>query len=416
MKTALLIGTADTKADELNFMRQTLESQGVSVLLMDVGVLATGHCKVDISNDIIAKAGNSTLQAVIDGGDENTAMQVMALGASRLAAELYAQGQIQGMLALGGTMGTDLALDVALALPLGVPKVVLSTVAHSHLIAPERISPDLMMVLWAGGLYGLNSLCQSALAQAAGALAGAMKVAQAPRFDKPMIGMTSLGKSCLSYMVTLKPALEARGFEVAVFHSTGMGGRAFEALAAQGRFACVLDLCVQELANHVGGSCVTSGANRLLGAGLAGVPQIVAPGAADMVDFPAWQTVPEALAGRSVHVHNRLIASATSPIALREKIAQTMVSRLAQAKAHTALLLPIQGVEAWDKAGEALHDSDALRAFMQAAHKAAEQVENPLFSTQTLNVHINDAAFCDAVLAVLDDWLSRGIVSKKLAA
>ena len=48
------------------------------------------------------------------------------------------------------------------------------------------------MVLWAGGLYGLNSLCRSALAQAAGAVVGACRVARAPRFDRPVVGMTSL--------------------------------------------------------------------------------------------------------------------------------------------------------------------------------------------------------------------------------
>lgn len=411
-QTVLLIGTADTKADELNYLRQVLEAQGMAVLLMDVGVLEKGAVTVDISNETVATAGGSTLQAIISQGDENTAMQVMAIGSSKLAVELYAHNKIHGMLALGGTMGTDLALDVALALPIGLPKVVLSTVAHSHLIAPERISPDLIMVLWAGGLYGLNSLCQSALAQAAGAIAGAIKAARPPSFDRPLIGMTSLGKSCLRYMVTLKPALEARGFEVAVFHSTGMGGRAFEALASQGRFVAVLDLSLQELANHMGGSCVTSGAGRLTGAGLAGIPQIVAPGAADMIDYPAWQPVPGAIVGRSVHVHNRLIASATSPVALRTKIANEMVLRLSRATGHTTLLLPLKGVEAWDVEGEALHDEEGLQAFMKASQSEAAAVRNPLFNYQALDLHINDTAFCDAVLKVFDAWLANGIVKR----
>ncbi len=408
--TVLLIGTCDTKSDELVFLRTVLAQQGMAVLLMDVGVLAQGNVPVDIDNAQVAKAAGSRLQAVIDCGDENTAMQIMAQGACALASQLSAEKKIHGVLALGGTMGTDLALDVALALPLGMPKVIVSTVAYSQLIAPERISPDLMMVLWAGGLYGLNSLCQSALAQGAGAIAGAVKAAQPPSFDKPLIGLTSLGKSCLRYMLTLKPALEARGFEVAVFHTTGMGGRAFEALAAQRRFAAVLDLSLQELANHVGGSCVSSGADRLMSAALAGVPQIVAPGAADMVDFAAWQIVPANLEGRDVHVHNRLIASATSPMVMRVAIAQEMVKRLSKAIAATALLLPVRGVQAWDKAGEPLYDPDGLQAFMGAAVQAASAVENPHFSFQTLDMHINDDAFCDAVLAVFDEWLRLGIV------
>lgn len=196
-----------------------------------------GHCRVDITNTAVASAAGTTLASVRASRDENEAMSCMAAGAAVLAAGCRARGEIDAMIALGGTMGTDLALEVAAALPLGMPKLVLSTVAGSHLIAPERISPDIIMMLWAGGLYGLNSLCRSALAQAAGAVVGAARAALPPERGRPMIGMTSLGRSCLSYMEPLKPALEARGFEVAVFHTTGMGGRAFEALARAGQFA-----------------------------------------------------------------------------------------------------------------------------------------------------------------------------------
>ena len=93
-------------------------------------------------------------------------MKKMAEGAVNLTLSLYRAGEVHGMLALGGTMGTDLALDVAAALPLGMPKFIVSTVAYSHLVPAERLAPDLMMILWAGGLYGLNSVCQSILSQA----------------------------------------------------------------------------------------------------------------------------------------------------------------------------------------------------------------------------------------------------------
>ncbi len=100
--------------------------------------------------------------------------------------------------------------------------------------------------------------------------------------------MSSLGKSCLQYMVSLKPELEKRGYEVIVFHTTGMGGRALEAIAAQKGFVAVMDFSLQELANQLTGSVVSSGADRLENAGRQGIPQIVAPGAVDMVDFPTW--------------------------------------------------------------------------------------------------------------------------------
>jgi uncharacterized protein (UPF0261 family) len=404
--TVLLAGTADTKSDEIAYLQQRVRALGATPLTMDVGVLAAGHAPVDIANTEVAAAASTTLQGVIDSGDENTAMTLMAQGAAAIAARLHAEGRIHGFLALGGSMGTDLAFDVAAALPLGVPKVVISTIAYSHLIPPERITPDLIMVLWAGGLYGLNSLCQSALAQGAGAVVGAVRAAQPPRLDRPLVGITSLGKSCLAYMVRLKPALEQRGYEVAVFHTTGMGGRAFEALARAGRFCAVMDFSLQELANHLGGSVVTSGPDRLTGAGASGTPQLVAPGAVDMVDFPAWQPVPAVLAGRAVHVHNRLIASATSAPPLRRQIAQAIGARLAAAKGPVTLLLPTRGVEQWDQPGEPLHDPEGLQAFLAAMRTsiagAARLVE--------LDAHINDEAFATAALAQFDRWVADGVV------
>ena len=237
---------------------------------MDVGVGTGGSLAAAVSNADVAAAAGTTLAAVAASGDENVAMTRMAEGAAAIARNLFSEGRIDGMLALGGTMGTDLALDVASVLPLGMPKFIVSTVAYSHLIPPERIPPDLMMILWAGGLYGLNELCRSSLAQAAGAVVGACRAALPPLAKRPLIGMTSLGKSCLRYMEDLLPALEARGYDVAVFHTTGMGGRAFEALAAEGRFAAVMDFSLQELANHIGGSIVSAGADRLEGAGKRG--------------------------------------------------------------------------------------------------------------------------------------------------
>jgi uncharacterized protein (UPF0261 family) len=406
--TVLLIGTADTKSDELLFLRERLESAGARVRVMDVGVLQPARFAPEIANHAVAASAGCTLDDVRASGDEHSAMVLMSRGAAALALQEHAAGRIHGMLALGGTMGTDLALDVAAALPLGVPKFVLSTVAYSHLIPPERIAPDLMMLLWAGGLYGLNSLCRSALAQAAGAVVGACRSAVPPRDDRPVVGMTSLGSSALRYMLTLKPALEQRGYEVAVFHTTGMGGRAFEAIAAQRGFVAVMDFSLQEVANDVLGSCVTAGPDRLLSAGRAAVPQIVAPGAIDMVDYQAWASPPAPFAQRPQHAHNRLIASASTPPDVRRAVARRIGERLAQASAPTCLLLPTRGVEGWDRPGEPLHDPEALRAFVDEMRKAVP----PNVRLIELDAHINDAAFTDAALAVFDQWVREGLVAR----
>ena len=403
----LIIGTADTKSDELLFLHQCIVAAGGDARVMDVGVLGETPFAPEHDRHAVAAAAGTTIEAIASLGDENEAMTAMARGASALSRQLHDDGRLQGMVALGGTMGTDLALDVALALPTGVPKVVLSTIAFSHLIPPQRIAPDLTMMLWAGGLYGLNDICRSSLAQAAGAVLGAARGGLAARAARPVVGMTSLGRSCLSYMIALKPALAARGYELAVFHTTGMGGRAFEIFAAQRQFVAVMDFSLQELANQLNGSVVSAGPDRLEGAGRAGVPQIVAPGAIDLIDLPAWQGVPERYARRAYHAHNRLIASVTMTPDERRAAARAVGEKLALAQGPTRFVLPLRGIEQWDRPGEALHDPQGLAAFVDEARRAIR----PPVELVEVDAHINDAAFADAVLAIFDQWVREGVVA-----
>ena len=210
-KRILLIGTYDTKDPEMRYIEECITAQGGEVLTMDVSVLGDPTTPTDISKHDVAAASGMTIDEVIAQGDENKAFRVMSRGAAAVVTKAYAEGRFDAMLATGGTMGTDLALDCAQTLPMGVPKYIVSTVSFSPLIPPHRLAPDVQMILWAGGLYGMNSACRSSLSQAAGAVLGAARAVEAPGRDRPMIGMTSLGSSCLSYMKTLKPALEKRG-------------------------------------------------------------------------------------------------------------------------------------------------------------------------------------------------------------
>jgi uncharacterized protein (UPF0261 family) len=407
-RTILVVGTYDTKDDELGFFAGVIRDQGGRVLSMDVSVLGDPSAPTDYSKHDVAAEGGSSIQAAIDAGDENHAMQIMAKGASLLAARLYAEGRFDGVIVLGGTMGTDLALDLTAALPLGVPKYIVSTVSFSPLIPAERLAADTQMILWAGGLYGLNAVCKASLSQAAGAVLGAARAVQKPDPDKPLIGMMSLGTSALKYVIPLKPALEARGYEVAVFHATGMGGRAFESLAGQGAFACVMDFCTQELGNHAHGSNISAGEGRLTAAGLGGTPQIVAPGCYDLVDIVGWQAVPAKWADHPLHAHNRLISSVVLNDEERRLVARAHAAQLATAKGPVAMILPAQGLGEWDREGADLHDKQGLAAFMDEMHACLPAT----VEVHDIDCHINDPAFVDKALEIFDRWVAAGHVPK----
>ena len=405
-KTILVVGTYDTKDDELAFLAGVIRDQGGKVVTMDVSVLGEPSSPTDYSKHDVAQEGGGTIQAAIDSGDENHAMQIMAKGASLLAARLYTEGIFDGVIILGGTMGTDLALDVASALPLGVPKYIVSTVSFSPLIPAERLAADTQMILWAGGLYGLNSVCKASLSQAAGAVLGAARAVQMPDPDKPLIGMMSLGTSALKYVIPLKPALEARGFKVAVFHATGMGGRAFESLAAQGAFACVMDFCTQELGNHIHGSNISAGADRLTNAGATATPQIVAPGCYDLVDVVGWKPLDAKWSEHMKHEHNRLLTSIVLQAPEVKEVARAHSAQLATAKGPVALILPELGLGEWDREGADLHNPDGLVAFLAELEKTLPDT----VQAHRIASHINDAAFADKALEIFDAWCDDGTV------
>jgi len=400
----LLIGTADTKAEELLFMKWCIEAQGANAEVMDVGVLGKASFVPEITNREVADAAGKTLEEIAASSDENEAMSAMAQGAVAIALERYKSAQIHGVLALGGTMGTDLALDVTAALPLGLPKFVVSTVAYSHLIPPERLAPDLMMILWAGGLYGLNGVCKAVLSQASGAVLGACRAIVLSDPARPKVAIGSLGKSCLSYMVRLTAELETRGYEPVVFHCTGMGGRAMEALIAQHEFVAVFDFALCELSNEVHGSVVTAGPSRLEAAGRLGIPQIVSPGASDMIDVQTWKPLPKVYEARPYHAHNRLIASVAMTSDERRAAARILAEKVNKASGPTTFLLPARGIQQWDRPGQPLHDPEGLSAFVDEVKAAIK----PPVELVEMDCHINDDTFVDEALRVFDQWVADG--------
>ena len=88
----LLIGTCDTKADEILFIRSCLEGQGATVAIMDVGVLGKPRFQADYPNDAVAAAAGTTLADIVALGDENLAMTKVAEGAVALTRRLYGEG------------------------------------------------------------------------------------------------------------------------------------------------------------------------------------------------------------------------------------------------------------------------------------------------------------------------------------
>jgi len=207
-------------------------------------------------------------------------------------------------------------------------------------------------------------------------------------------------------MKLLKPALESRGYEVAIFHATGMGGMAYEKIASQGGFVCVMDFALCELGNLLAGSVVNAGTDRMLNAGKAGIPQLIAPGCLDLIDFAGWQDIPDQYNDRPFHAHNRLIKSSALNNEERRETAREIAKRLAASHTPAHVILTTQGIEEWDKPGEPAHDPQGLDAFLDEMRNA---IKPPVKLTE-VDAHINDQAFADTALKIFDAWVADGTV------
>jgi len=419
-KAVAVIGTLDTKGDQLEYLRQLIESRGLQACVMDVGVMGDPPFKPTIDHEQVARAAGLSLEAIITLDDPHAAMTKMAEGAAEIVKDLHTKGKLHGVLAVGGSMATALAVKVVKALPLGVPKLIITTVAHSASITPDLVGgDDVMMLPWVAGLWGLNSLSKRVLETAAGAISGAAGAFQREEIpQKKVVGVTSLGGTVNRYMSRLKPALEDRGHEVAVFHVTGMSGRVFEKAITDGLITFSLDLAVGvELVNEVAEGVGTAGKHRLEAAGKMGIPQIVSPGAFEAFHWGPDRPFPEKYRARPHHPHNDLLMVVRSSIEEMGSVGDLMARKLNMAKGPTAVVIPMGGIGQVPKPARPdrlSKDRQARAAFRDALSDiSAEGLEafrealmgriKPKIKVITLDAAINDPPYAETVLKLFDE-------------
>jgi uncharacterized protein (UPF0261 family) len=401
--TVVLLGTLDTKAEEYAFVRDRLIAAGLAVLVVDAGVLGSAGLAADEDRSSVAAAGGADLDALRAANDRGAAVTAMAAGATAVVRGLYAEGRCDGALALGGTGGTSIAAAAFRELPLGVPKVIVSTAASGDTSAYVR-ETDLVLMPSVVDVAGVNRLSARILANAAAAVAGMVlaepvqTAADVPLLAASMFGVTTTAVN------SARARLTELGYEVLVFHMTGVGGRTLESLAASGQLAGVLDLTTTELADELVGGVFSAGAGRLTAAGQAGIPQVVSVGALDMVNFGPLETVPEKFVDRNLFVHNPTVTlMRTTPEECAE-LGRRLATRLNSSTGPVALLLPLRGVSAIAVEGGVFHDPAADAALFGAIR---DTVDPAVVELVEVDAAINDETFAYAAADKLNVHLDK---------
>jgi uncharacterized protein (UPF0261 family) len=387
-KVVAIIGALDTKGAEYAFLKQQIEGQGVGTLMIDVGIFGEPPFAPDISASEVATAGGADRAALAAANDRGNAVGAMAAGAAIILKRLYDEGRVHGVIAMGGGGGTTLGSIAMQPLPVGAPKLIVSTVASGDTSAYVGVK-DIAMMPSIVDVAGVNRLSSKIIANAAGAIAGMVKIEHREGVDaKPMIAATMFGVTTAG-VTKAREIIEKAGYEVLVFHAVGSGGRTMEELIRAGFIAGVLDLTTTELADELAGGVLSAGPNRLEAAGELGVPQVVSLGALDMVNFGARESIPAKYAERKLYPHNPLVTLMRTTREENAELGRIIAAKLSKAKGPTVLMIPKKGVSAIDVEGKPFYDAEADEALFAALRKNI----TPNVTLVELDADINSDAF-----------------------
>ncbi len=390
MATIAVLGTLDTKGVEHQFVADCISRHGHQALLIDVGTLGAPQINPHISREAVANMVDLDLASL--GDDRGKAVEAMSLAAPMILSTLFNQGKIQGVISLGGGGGTAIATSGMRALPLGFPKLMVSTLASGN-TAQYIGAKDIVMMPSIVDVAGLNRISRPMLTRAAGAICGMVEAAQAEKGsqDRPLIFATMFGNTTTG-VNHAREILEEAGYEVIVFHATGVGGRTMESLIETGVAAGVLDFTTTEFADEIVGGVLSAGPTRLEAAAKSGTPAIVTPGCLDMVNFFAKESIPAKFRDRTIYVHNPQVTLMRTNEEEATAIGVAMAQRINQSIAPVSVLLPLKGISAISSSGYVFHDPKADEALFSALRSTLRS-DIPVIARQET---INDPAFAEA--------------------
>jgi uncharacterized protein (UPF0261 family)/ABC-type branched-subunit amino acid transport system ATPase component len=390
----LVVGTLDTKGEELRFIRDVIRGHGLPVRLVDIST-SGGHSGAEIPAHQIA-AYHPRGAAGVFTRDRGQSVAGMTVAFERW---MERQTGIAGVIAAGGSGGTSMAAPGFRSLAVGIPKVIISTVASGD-VSRYIGSSDILMMHSVADVQGLNTITRAVLRNGAHALAGMVEAQRqlarkpATTGELPAVGITMFGVTtpCVQQ---ISEALKAE-YDCLVFHATGVGGRSMEKLVDSGLIKAVIDITTTEVPDLLMGGVFPASDDRFGAIIRRRIPYIGACGALDMVNFGAVDTVPERFRQRILYRHNPQVTLMRTTPEECVAIGRWIGEHLNQMDGPVRFFLPEGGVSAIDKPGQPFHDPVADQALFRALEQTVLQTANRQLIRLPYNV--NDPAFVQEVV------------------
>jgi uncharacterized protein (UPF0261 family) len=400
---------AEEKWEEANFLREQIRAQGHEGLIIDIGLVEEpqGHCDISRSEIIAASGVDSNEVASANRGKR---MPIMIKGASKMATELRSEGTLKGLIGLGGTTGTQMGTDIMKSQPYGFPKLAVSSAAN--LLGFSNLAfgtSDITMMNTAIEFTGINnSLIQSLLARAAGAICGMVDMAQEIGGRKNgirQVAITQMG-ICEICAASLRRMLEEKGYRVTGFVATGVGDQAMEEMISKEDFIdAVIDLTPGGLSEEMFDFGRKAGAHRLEAAGLKGIPQIVSLCTVNLGTPLSrnYRTRPELKERKKFEYDRRRTFIRLSEDELI-RVADAMAAKLNMAKGPVTVVAPLGGWSSIDKRGTAFYDAALDKVFLDELKAKLK----PEIKVKVADADLDSPEFAEAILEAFLEVMGTG--------
>ena len=397
----LVIGTMDTKGDEVSYLCSQLRSHGLAARTMDVGISSAPSSPADIGREEIAAQSSSDIGSLLTQSDGKLkAMDAMARGALLLAGEKISTREIAGIMSLGGGVGTWIGMKVMRGLAFGLPKIMISTLPFD--IRPYLGSSDIMIVPSVTDILGLNPILRKVLQNAAAAMAGMVALDSPPEPAKKLIGITALGVTT-PLVTACKEILEAKDFEIAAFHGVGIGGKIFEEWVQTNIFTGILDLTPHDVNNFLFDGISPPYPDRLESAARQNIPQVVAPGGLDFISRGPVEALSDEDRRKKHYRHSPMFTHVRVSSDEMKEVADLVADKLNMSTGNTIVAIPLHGFSFQGHAGGQLADQDSDMAFVRILK---EKLRKDIAVVEVA-AHINDRLFAQAVCSLLLELIGR---------
>lgn len=428
MKTKILIaGILDTKGTEIKYIAQQVAAAGATPIILELSVgKEVGWADIGLSEILsgIGKRPEDLYQV-----DRRQASDWVTEAAIKHVNKLLNQGDVDGIISCGGSMGASIGTAIMQSMPIGIPKLMVTTMASGD-VRPYVGTKDICM-MYPIAEAGINALTKRILTNAAGAIVG---MANSPKIDtqndKPMIGCMMFGVTTPCVLQASK-FMENQGYDVMINHAIGSGGMSMEQLIDDGFIKGILDITTHEIADEMLGGVLSAGPDRLTAAGRKGIPQVVAPGGLDVINFGPKNTIPEHYMKevyekvRGIYEHNPNVTCVTVLPEEAYEIAINIAKKLNESKGPTVICVPMRGWGACDlknpdkelgwagpDAGPSwISDPDKPEWSLRSKRfvdglKEYLKLDKPNIELLIVDKHMNEPEFSDLMSGILSDMLS----------